>query len=62
MVPGDQPGDTTMTNDYYEIVDRQTGKVVATAKTLKTALRAVDRRDNAYGGYRYYHRRVNDND
>jgi hypothetical protein len=47
-----------MTNDYYEIVDRQTGKVVATAKTLKTALRAVDRRDNAYGGYRYYHRRV----
>jgi len=42
----------------YEIVDRRTGKVVAHAKTLSGALRAVDRRDNAYGAVRYFHRRV----
>jgi hypothetical protein len=41
----------------YEILDKQTGRVVATVKTLKDASRAVDRRDNAYGAYRYYHRR-----
>lgn len=41
----------------FEIVDRQSGKVVATAKTLSGALRSVDRRDNAYGAYRYFHRR-----
>jgi hypothetical protein len=40
----------------YEIVDRQTGKVVAETVTLSSALRAVDKRDNAYGGYRYFHR------
>lgn len=37
----------------YEIVDKQTGRVVATAKTRAGADRAVDRRDNAYGAYRY---------
>ncbi len=42
----------------YEIVDRHTGKVVGHAKTLSGALRSVDRRDNAYGAYRYFHRRV----
>lgn len=44
----------------YEIVDRQTSKVVAKAKTLQGALRAVDRRDNEYGGYRYFHRLIPD--
>jgi len=44
----------------YEIVDRQTGKVVGEAGTLKRAIRLVDRRDNAYGGYRYFHRRKAD--
>jgi hypothetical protein len=42
----------------YQIIDRQTGKVVAIAATLKSAIRMVDRRDNAYGGYRYYHKRL----
>lgn len=42
----------------YEIVDRKTGQVVGKAKTLKGARRSVDRRDNEYGGYRYYQRPV----
>lgn len=42
----------------YEIVDRQTGRVVGHVKTLRAALRSIDRRDNAYGGYRYTHRAV----
>lgn len=42
----------------YEIVDRQTGAVVGHAKTLKGARRSVDRRDNAYGSYRYFSRPI----
>lgn len=42
----------------YNIIDTQTGKIVATAKTLSGALRACDRRDNAYGAVRYVARRV----
>jgi len=42
----------------YEVIDRKTGQVVGTYKTLKTARRAVDRLDNIYGGCRYHHRRV----
>lgn len=37
----------------YDIIDSQTGKTVGTAKTRKAASRSVDRRDNAYGAYRY---------
>lgn len=37
----------------YDIIDSRTGAVVATAKTRVGASRSVDRRDNAYGGYRY---------
>jgi len=44
----------------YEIVDRQTGRVVGKAKTLRGARRSVDRRDNAYGGYRFFHRAARD--
>ena len=47
-----------MTPTHYEIIDRQTGSVVATAKTRNGATRAVDRRDNAYGAYRYTARPV----
>lgn len=43
---------------HYEIVDRKTGAVVGHAKTLSGARRSVDRRDNAYGAYRYFHRKV----
>lgn len=42
----------------YDIVDKLTGAIVATAKTRKGATRAVDRRDNAYGAYRYSARPV----
>ena len=42
----------------FDIVDRQTGRVVSTAKTRAGARRAVDRRDNAYGRYRYSARPV----
>lgn len=38
---------------HYEIIDRQTGRVVGKAKTGKAARRSVDKRDNAYGAYRY---------
>ena len=37
----------------YNIIDRHTGCIVGQAKTLAGARRAVDRRDNAYGAYRY---------
>lgn len=43
---------------HYEIIDKQTGATVATAKTRASASRAVDRRDNAYGAYRYFARPV----
>ena len=43
---------------HYEIVDRQTKQVVATAKTRKSASTMVDRRDNAYGASRYSARAV----
>jgi hypothetical protein len=37
----------------FVIVDSHTGRVVGQAKTRAAASRSVDRRDNAYGGYRY---------
>lgn len=42
-------------NKMYQVIDGKTGAVVGTYKTRKTAKRAVDRLDNIYGGYRYYH-------
>lgn len=38
----------------YDIIDRQTKKVVGTAKTRAGATRSCDKRDNDYGAYRYY--------
>lgn len=43
---------------HWAIVDKRTGAVVATAKTRRGATRAVDRRDNEYGAYRYQARAV----
>lgn len=37
----------------FNIVDNHTRAIVGTAKTLKGALRSVDKRDNAYGAYRF---------
>ena len=44
----------------YQVIDRQTKKVVGIYKTLKSASRAVDRLDNAYGAYRYFQKRISD--
>jgi hypothetical protein len=48
----------TKTDALYSIIDTRTGRQVATAKTLKDALRMVDRRDQAAGGSRYTYRRI----
>lgn len=37
----------------YDIIDRQTKQVVGSCITAISARRSVDRRDNAYGAYRY---------
>lgn len=37
----------------YKIVDTHTGATVAQGLTRKGATRSADRRDNAYGAYRY---------
>ena len=44
----------------YVVWDRHTGKPAKRTvyQSLRTALRAVDRLDNAYGGYRYYHKKL----
>lgn len=42
----------------YEVIDRHTGYVMGVYSTLKRAIRKVDKLDNEYGGYRYYHRRI----
>lgn len=46
----------------YHVIDRQTGAKVGRASTLRGASRSVDRRDNAYGGYRYTHRPIYEGD
>jgi hypothetical protein len=40
----------------YEIIDLHTKQVVGRAKSLRAAIRSVDRRDNAYGAYRFGYR------
>jgi hypothetical protein len=42
----------------YQIIDRHTGAVVGKAATLNGARRSVDRRDNAYGAYRFTFRKA----
>lgn len=37
----------------YDIIDGHTGRKVGHARTRAAASRTVDRRDNAYGAYRY---------
>ena len=50
--------DMSAEKEMFEVYDKQTGDVVGTYGSLKRASRAVDRRDNDYGGYRYGHRPV----
>lgn len=40
-------------NNTYRIIDSHTGKVVATGLSFRGALRSCDKRDNAYGSYRF---------
>lgn len=47
---------TTQATFGYVVIDRRTGAIVSRAKTRAGANRAVDRRDNEYGGYRFYAR------
>lgn len=42
-----------MTPIRFDIIDGQTGFKVGEAKTRAGARRSVDKRDNAYGAYRY---------
>lgn len=44
----------------YVVWDRQTGKPAnkTVYKSPRAVLRAVDRLDAAYGGYRYFHKPV----
>jgi NhaP-type Na+/H+ and K+/H+ antiporter len=42
----------------YEVVDRKTNVIMGKYKTRQSARRAVDRLDNAYGGYRYFSRSI----
>jgi hypothetical protein len=47
-----------MEANRYEVVDIQTGQVVARCRSRSGALRAADRRDNEYGAVRYVVRTV----
>ena len=42
----------------YEIWSKRQGKIVGTATSLKSARRVVDRRDNTYGAYDHYHKKI----
>jgi hypothetical protein len=46
--------------DLYVVFDGQTGTVVSKPMSFKAAIRSVDKRDNAYGGYRFGKRRVDE--
>lgn len=47
-----------MNTTKYVVIDRHTGAIVSKPMSLTAARRSVDRRDNAYGGYRFGTRRV----
>lgn len=49
---------TSTTAAQYVVIDRQSGKVLSKPMSLVQARRSVDRRDNAYGAYRFGTRRV----
>ena len=42
----------------YQVIDRQTGKVVGEYATVQAARKARDRKDLAYGAIRYMVREV----
>ena len=46
----------------YNVIDRRTGVIMGTFKTLKGATRKSNALDNEYGGYRYGVDKVKAND
>lgn len=44
----------------YQVIDRHTQIVIGTYKTRSRASNKVDKLDNAYGGYRYSVKLLND--
>jgi hypothetical protein len=57
-VPLPSVDDASPSKQMFEVYDRHSGDIVGNYGSLKSASRAVDRRDNQYGGYRYGHRPV----
>lgn len=49
---------TETTKSLYVVYDRQTGAIVSKPMSLTAARRSVDKRDNAYGAYRFGKKRV----
>lgn len=49
---------TDIIKDLYVVIDRHTGTAVSKPMSFKAAIRSVDKRDNAYGGYRFGKKRV----
>lgn len=46
------------TQAKYVVIDRHTGTIVSKPMSRISASRSVDRRDNAYGAYRYGYKLV----
>ncbi len=46
--------------EAFHIIDRHTGEIVGRAQSFKHAIHKVDKLDNEYGGYRYTHKRIED--
>jgi len=55
--PGDEMQAAPPATSYH-VVNNRTGGVVGRYSTMKRARRAVDRHDNAYGGYAHSIRKV----
>jgi hypothetical protein len=48
------------TPPMYEIWSKSQGKKVGEARTLQSARRVIDRRDNEYGAYDHYKKKIGD--
>jgi hypothetical protein len=49
---------TQVITDLYVVYDCQTGQIVSKPMSFQAAIRSVDKRDLAYGAYRYGKKRV----
>jgi len=55
-VPLPSPESESPVARMYEVVDRSTGNTYGPYKSLKSASRVVDKKDNEYGGYKHFWR------